>query len=216
MAGTPAPAVRRALALKLATVALTGWLLLPACGGPVETDDAGAPPVGDRNADTVPPAGDPDVVRPHVEELLRDYDRVADAIVADPGVAADRDELLVQQLLHLFEPGSDHAERRLDAWAANGEAGVSMRPVDDGHLTNESRLDGAIEVVSEDEVRFPTCDEQRYEVLDRQGRVIRRAEHFRRPGQGIAVRVDGEWRLRRLDVFEGTAGCRTEQRRTGE
>jgi hypothetical protein len=198
---------------RLATLAFAGSILLAACGG---DDDQAAAGNGaelssgrDRTSGTEPAADDPEAVRPFVEDLLERYDEVTDQIVADPGVAADRDDLLVQEYLALFEPDSDYAEHRLEAWAANGEAGVSMRPIDDEHLTNESHLDGEIEAVSDDEVRFPTCDEQRFEVLDRQGRVTQRTDLFVQPGEGVAVRVDGEWRLRRLDAFDGTAGCRT-------
>lgn len=203
--------LRRQQVLRLATVAVAGAALLAACGGDDATADRASELSSDsgRTSDTEPPADDPEAVRPFVEDLLERYDEVTDQIVADPAVAADRDDLLVQEYLSLFEPGSDYAEQRLESWAANGEAGVSMRPVDDQHLTNESQLDGEIEAVSDDEVRFPTCDEQRFEVLDRQGRVTQRTELFVQPGEGVAVRVDGEWRLRQLDAFEGTAGCRT-------
>lgn len=193
----------------LATLAFAGSILLPACGGDDATSGTERLSDSGRTSGTEPPADDPEAVRPFVEDLLERYDEVTDQIVADPGVAADRNDLLVQEYLALFEPDSDYAEQRLDAWAANGEAGVSMRPIDDEHLTNESHLDGEIEAVSDDEVRFPTCDEQRLEVLDRQGRVTQRTELFVQPGEGVAVRVDGEWRLRQLDAFDGTAGCRT-------
>jgi hypothetical protein len=198
-------------------LAVGGMLLLDACGGADADQSAETASQGDsgRTSGTGPAADDPEAVRPFVEDLLEEYDEVTDEIVADPGVAADGDDLLVEEYLSLFEPDSDYADHRLESWAANGEAGVSMRPISEDQLTNVTHLDGEIEAVSDDEVRFPTCDEQRFEVLDSEGRVTQRTEFFEQPGEGVAVRVDGQWRLRRLDAFEATAGCRTSQTTEG-
>lgn len=202
--------------------ATAGWLLavavavgltvlLGACGD--DADGGRSEAAGDRAADDrggrhgdEPEATDPDEVRPYVEDLLRSHDLVVDQIITDPGVAADRDDPLVQQYLRLYEPDSDFAEGILDAWAADGEEGVSIQPYDDAHPANATTIDGEIEVVSPDEVRVPFCLEQR-QIVYRDEQPVQGLTLLERPGEVIAVRIDGEWLLRSRNVFGDRSEC---------
>jgi hypothetical protein len=193
-------------------LAVGGVLLLEACGGAAteESTEAASEDGGRRSSDAEPEADpdDPDAVRPYVEDLLEDYDRVVNQIIADPSVAADRDDLLVGEYLSLFEPDSQFAEDILANWAGNGEDGIALLPYSPDHPTNASRIDGDVEVVSADEVVVPTCVEQRY-VVHEGGRVTEGVPYQEQPGEIVVVRADGEWRLRRRDVFDNVNECET-------
>jgi hypothetical protein len=211
------PDVQRALVV-LGVTGVFAWsaLGLSACGG---DDDANAGGGGDDEktveagsaggAEVEPAATDAAAVLPYVEGLLSQYDHVVNQIVADPHVAADPDHPLVHEYLDLYEPDSDFARQLVDVWAERGAEGLSTRPIDDDHPASLTRLDGEIEVTSEDEVSFPACVERRLEVIDGEGRMTQRTPFRQQRGEGVAVRVDGEWRLRELAVLNGTATCRT-------
>jgi hypothetical protein len=205
----PRPGRRpRVAALAAATLAVVA----PACGdggaGAADADQIGIdarPGAGGATGAAALDGGD---ARRAVEGLLAAHDRIVNRIVADPSVAADASDPLVRQYVALFEPGSPHAAGALRAWADQAADGLTTRPFSADHPAFTSRLDGEVEVVADGEVRFPTCDEQRYGVADEAGDPIRLQPHAEVPGEGTAVVVDGEWRLRRLDVFAGADGCR--------
>jgi hypothetical protein len=203
---------RRSWPLVVAIVAGAG-LLLGACGGDGDGGEDQASS-GDAGDGAQRQASDPEAVRSEVDDLLANYDRVVNQIIADPGVAADREDPLVQEYLTLFEPGSDFAEEVLDAWVANGEEGVSVRPFDDQHPANRTRLDGEIEVEPADEARVPFCVEQRQNTY-RGDQLVQGLPLLERQGEIVAVRVDGEWLLQRRDVFGDRSGCRGEGEEEG-
>jgi hypothetical protein len=193
-----------------AVVILVGVLAAAACGG---GDGADGPPGEVASAEppsrtpaTEPPATHADAVQPYIEDLLARYDRVVNDIVADPSVAGDRGHPLVEEYVGLFEPDSDFVEQVLSVWVADGESGRSVQPYDDGSSAFESHLDGEIEALSEDEVVFPLCIERRMLVYA-DGALRQETPYAAEPGGGRAVRVDGAWRLRRLDVAADRAGC---------
>jgi hypothetical protein len=196
---------------------LTGLLAcgaagLTACGGDDEAGSGGADDADRVDAaasDAEPEATDAATVQPYVEGLLVSYDDVVNQIVADPHVAADPEHPLVHQYLDLYEPDSDFARQLVDVWAERGAEGLSTRPFDDQHPASLTRLDGDIDVVSGDEVTFPACIERRLVVVDGEGRTTQRTPFRQQRGEGVAVRVDGEWRLRELGAINGTANCRT-------
>ncbi|MFP3901534.1 MAG: hypothetical protein ACLFXM_11820 [Acidimicrobiia bacterium] len=161
----------------------------------------------DRSGDGVPPGTDPDAVAPYIEELLAAHDRVVNRIVADPEVATDREHPLVREYVELFEPGAPSVELAISTWEAQARAGTSIQPFSPEHPAFVSRVDGPVEPVSADEVRFPTCDERRYGVVDAAGELQELVPDEAVPGRGTAVRTEGEWKLRRLDVIAGQQGC---------
>lgn len=205
--GAAARAWLRQRALAFLTVVAVAGLAL-GCGGDASADSGGDDGAAEsagrsRSRPEEPPGTDPEEVEPHVTELLNSYDEVVTQIVADPGVAGDPDDPLVQEFVGLFEPDSETVDATLEWWVEMSEAGTTVRPASDRLAINESRLDGPIETVSADEVRFPTCDAQSREVRNGDGEVTQRTLYREVAGEGVAVRVDGQWRLRQLDIVEG-------------
>lgn len=198
---TPMPA--RAVAL-----VLLGALVAAACGD--DDDDTSSrttPPTEDAATSTTePPGTEPLEVQPYITDLLARYDEVTNQIVADPSVANDRNNPLIQDYLALVEPGSD-AEGAIQTWVDNAAQGITIRPYSDDAPPQATTVDGEIEAVSEEEVTFPTCVERNYRQYDGQGRETEFVTHQPVPGQGTAVRVDGEWRLRRVEIASAVVGC---------
>lgn len=184
-------------------IGVVGLLPSVACGdGSTSADDALGPGV------TLPPG--PESVRPDIERLLDRYDAVVNQIVADPSVARDPENPLIEEYLGLFEPGSAHAEELIDVWVQRDEEGLVTKPFSDEHPASTSRLDGEIQIRSDTEVAFPICVERRHLVYDREGRLQQRTPYREQPGDGVAVLVDGDWRLHERVVFSDTAHCQTE------
>lgn len=188
-------------ALVLASAAL-------ACGGGDDAD-GGADDIGLEARPRDP--GDAGEVRAAIESLLRDHDRVVNQIVVGPAVVNDPAAPLVREYVALYEPGSEAVDRAIDAWADQAAAGRSTQPASPDHPAFSSRLDGEVEPVSEGEVRFPTCDEQRYGIVDAAGTLVELRPEVQVRGEGTAVLVEGRWRIRRLDVIAGAEGCREEE-----
>jgi hypothetical protein len=189
-------------------VVLVAAFFSGACGDDDDDADSEATPsTEDAATSTTEPAGtEAGEVRPFVVDLLATYDEVTNQIVADPSVATNRDDPLIEDYLALVEPGSD-AEGAIQTWVDNAAQGITIRPYDDGAAAFVTGLDGEIETVSEDEVTFPTCEAQNYRQYDGQGRETEFVTGQSVPGQGTAVRVEGEWRLRRIDIASNAVGC---------
>jgi hypothetical protein len=192
-------------------VGVAGLLLLPACGGDGDragADEGRAGAVGSRNVGGAePPGSDVDEVRPYIADLLDQHDDVLNQILADPGVARDRDDLLIQQYVALYEPGSDFPDGVIAAWVTMSDAGEHLEPYQDGQEVNDTVLTD-VTPVSDDEVRFTTCHTLRYRSYDAGGQVVEEQPGQAQVGEGVAVRVDGEWRLRRIDTSD-VSGCAT-------
>lgn len=191
-----------------------GALLCAACssgdddasGGDTATaDDSG------RTTDrTQPPGTEADAVEPYITELLVRYDAAVNALNADPALADDEEDPAVKDYLAVFGPGSEQVDLSFESWQADAEAGTTVEPLDPEHPAIETILDGAIEVVSEDEVRFPKCEAHRYIVRDGEGNEVERVQLTAQPGQGVAVRVDGTWYLQELEIWDDMVGCRSQ------
>lgn len=208
------PAVGRAIRPARPTVpcalVVTLALMAGACGGADGgsggSGESGGAPAPDRLA--VPLGTDPAAVAPYVDELLSSYNASVNEIAATPTLAVDAEAPAVSAFVDLFEPGSEPAAAAVDFWRNQGVVGESTRPYTPGEPAFATRLDGAVETVSDDEVTFPTCVEVAFETVNAQGQRVDVEPGASVPGEGAAVRVDGEWRLRRLDQFTGTEGCR--------
>jgi hypothetical protein len=209
----PKPAVGRAIRPARPTVpcalvvalALVAGACGGADGGSGGSGESGGAPAPDRLA--VPLGTDTAAVAPYVDELLSSYNASVNEIAATPALAGDAEAPAVQAYLDLFEPGSEPAAAAVDFWRNQGIVGDSTRPYTPGEPAFATRLDGALETVSEDEVTFPTCVEVAFETVNAQGQRVDVEPGSSVPGEGAAVRVDGEWRLRRLDRFNGEEGC---------
>lgn len=199
-------------------ILVTGLVLVGlACsggGGEDDTSSDGAPlGVTTTTPTTGPPeasAASPDDVVPYIEDLLGRYDAAVNEIVADPAVAADRDSELVEEFLSLFEPGSEFAEESLEGWAAQGDTGIALRPLDAGTPVNETKLVGPLVRVSDDEVSFEQCAVQSFVKYDDDEEVTR-VERALLAGEGTAVRADGRWVLGELSTPPGMFGCLDER-----
>lgn len=150
-----------------------------------------------------------DEVAPHIRDLLKRYDEVVTKIVADPEVANDEDDPLVQEFLGLFEPGSDFAAGTLEAWVEYSGTGITLTPLAEGQPVNKTVLEGGLTAVDEDEVTFGQCTVLQY-VLYRNGEETERADRELLPGNGRAVRVEGAWRLIDISTPPEMQGCLTQ------
>lgn len=181
-------------------------------GSSSEGDERTEPESGGRARTPVtqPAATDAAAVTPFISELLVAHDEVVNQIIADPSVAEDPSDPLIEEFLGLFELDSDNAEELLGAWAERADEGLSTEPFDEEYPTTSSRLDGEVDPRGDDEVWFPYCSIRRYRVVDGDGNVVQEVPRQDQPGEGVAVRIDGEWRLRELSVVTNAFGCRTE------
>jgi hypothetical protein len=119
----------------------------------------------------------------------------------------DRAAPVVVEYLDLFEPASTVADEALAGWADSADAGTTVRPLNSSTPMIVSRLDGDIEAAGDDEVSFATCADHHYQQYDGQGVVQNVVDMVGRAGQGVAVRVDGRWRLRRLELRDDRPAC---------
>lgn len=207
------PRSRRGSRQCLAPLILAGaGLGLIGCGDSDDREaaasDVGVAEASSRSGRSEPAGSDPVAVEPYLAELLVHYDQVVNQLAADPGIARDEDDPLVQEYLGLFEPDSEIAAGAIAAWVDNAEAGISVLPYNDEHPAQVFSVDGDVEAVSDDEVRFPICAERRHRIYDGEGRETQQTRYFPVSGVGVAVRLDGEWRLRRLELVDDGAGCR--------
>lgn len=148
-------------------------------------------------------------VEPDIEDLLERYGSVVNRIIAEPSVAKDPDHPLMVDFAELFAPGSDQVAHSVAGWTALSESGTTIEPINGQHPATVSRLDGSVELTAADEVRFPTCEEHRYLQLNARGEVDELVENVLQHGAGVAVRIDGQWRLLELQIIADGAGCQT-------
>jgi hypothetical protein len=198
-------------------VLVAGAVVLAGCSSSTDNDGdtRGAPSeegasASPRTRSTEPPGSEPDAVRGYLEELLARYDNAVNAIIADPAVVRDRAHPEVQAYLDLFEPGSTVADDALAGWAESADAGMTVRPLLGDSPMIVSSLDGRVETVDDDEVSFATCADHQYQQHDGLGAVQDVVDVVGRAGEGVAVRVDGEWRLRRLELRDDRPACAAE------
>jgi hypothetical protein len=189
--------------LTLASVVLATTACTGGDSGDDRADDNGGS-VERASADT-----DPRELRDQMTELLASYDDVVNQILADPGVTQHEDDPLVDEYLKLFEPDSEFATEALDKWRANAHDGITIKPYDDAHPSNQTRLDGDVEVVSDHEVRFPTCSAFRQRVYQG-GKLVEGLPFMEQAGEAVAVADGDDWVFRRRDVFADQTKCQTD------
>ena len=197
-------------ALLAAAVLVTGCSSSTADGDASAAASDGAVSASPRTPPTEPPGSEPDAVRRHVEALLTRYDAAVNAIIVDPTVVRDRASSAVQAYVELFEPGSSVADDAVNGWARSADAGITVQPLRHDAPMIASRLDGEVETVDDDEVRFATCADHQYQQYDGGGVLQDVVDVVGRAGEGVAVRVDGEWRLRRLELRDDRPACAPE------
>ena len=158
----------------------------------------------------MPLGTEPEAVAPYIDDLLTSYNTSVNEIAAAPTLATDPAASALEAYLRLFEPDSAAASQAVAFWRNQAAVGDSTRPYRPERPAFDTRIDGPVETVSEDEVTFPTCVEIAFETVNAQGQRLDVEPGASVPGEGTAVRIDDEWVLRRLDQFAGTEGCRGE------
>lgn len=207
--------IAQGVAVLAAVLTLLGLgLAASACG---DDDDGGSPRAerGGSSGDTTvpstePPGSEPAEVRVYIEDLLAQLDEVTDQIVRDPAVVLDPESELVEEFETLYAPDSEGLTGGLGAFRQSAEDGTRLEPVNSDH-TIQTDLTGDVETIDEEHVSFPVCSTMTHRELDRDGTVVEYIPHLAHPGEGFAVRVEGEWRLERLDVFTNTVCPETTQ-----
>jgi hypothetical protein len=194
-----------------AVAAVCVVLAAAACGGSdgdSGTDIGGVDPE-ERDREQ-PQASEGTSVAPYIQALLDEHSAAVDEILSNPQVARDPDSPAVQRYVELYEPDSDVPDQVMEAWVEAADRGERARPSDPDQPMNILRIDGEVDVVAEDEVTFPVCDEQRLVVEDADGNVVDDLTYEPLRGEGTAVHVEGRWFLRRIDLAADPVQCGTE------
>ncbi|HEY8543696.1 MAG TPA: hypothetical protein VIL36_01565 [Acidimicrobiales bacterium] len=201
---TAAPAVTIAVAVALAAGACGSGPGDASDGDTRGTDDiAGVEPGARETGDAA------DDLRAELEDLLARHDTVTSRIMADPSVVHDAGSALVDEYLDLFEPGSEQTANALARWAERADSGTSVESTDPDVPAISYRLDeDELPAPDGDEVTFRICSVERYVVYGPGGDVEDMVDNPGTPGTATAVRVDGEWRLRSIDVVFNGSFCR--------
>lgn len=175
-----------------------------ACGGDDDGEDADPGPSEVTTTTTSqPPGDDPAAVEPYVVELLARFDEVTDQIVRDPSVVEDPESPLIEQLEAIYAPDAEGMAGSLQAFRRDADAGLRSEPVN-SDTTIRTDVTGEVETVDENTVTVPVCSVMTYRRLDRDGAVHELIAYLAQPGEVTAVRVEGVWRLERVDVFGNT------------
>jgi hypothetical protein len=174
-----------------------------ACSGDDDDGDT-TDPTNEITTTTAQPSGDDAAaVRPYVEELLTQLDEVTDQIIRDPTLVQDPDSPLVEQLESIYAPDAEGLAGSLETFRRDAEAGTHAEPVN-SDTTIRSEVTGDPEKVDEDTVTVPICSVMTLRKVDRNGAVLELIAYLAQPGEVTATRVDGVWRLERVDVFDNT------------
>jgi hypothetical protein len=195
---------------EVALVTLVLVLVSAACSGGGGGDDIDPVANGGRGGND-PSADDPEAVEDVVADLLERHDEVVAEALTDPSVAEDEDSELVAELRDLYTSDSEMPDEIVTAWLRDAEQGTSTHPMEVGYPTVASRVVGAVDTVSDSEVRFSLCQERRYAIYDADGQLLEMMPYQEVPGEGAAVRVDGDWLLVRLDTFDDQNECAAEE-----
>lgn len=162
-----------------------------------QPDDADAPET-ETTATTQSPASRQEDVRPHIEDLLSAWDESMTPILADPQpVADDPDHRLREELAEFFTDGSLYIQDLgllLDSYISQD---TGIRPGPTG-LVQQTTLLHFTETADDDHISFVFCSftDGAYFILSTGAEQPPTVEV--RQGAGDAIRVDGEWRLDRL------------------
>jgi hypothetical protein len=158
---------------------------------------------------TQPPGTDPGAVRSYIVELLTHHDESRDRLAANPGPASDPDHPFVQDYRSTWETGAAFPQETLDYFAQLASAGERIVSTSDRPAVTDE-LVGEVYAVSNDEVSFRTCTKASFQRVSAEGDVIEVINNVE-SGMGVAVRVDGEWKLRKFaEEVGGNDACNAE------
>lgn len=145
--------------------------------------------------DEDPPGTDVAAVTPVLQSLVDRYDASVAAVLADPSVASEPANALVNAYLELFVPGAPFPATVVGFWAGEGEQGRFYRPGPRGQMYVSTVQ--SVQSDSADQVTFIVCTLKSIVIVDASGAELS-AEGGQTAGSVVALRVDGIWLLRDL------------------
>ena len=208
---------------RLAIAAVAVLVLVAGCssgGSNGASADATAPTSSTQQTTTTTGAGQttttvaqdeprsPIAAVPYVMRLLGRYDQVVQKIVADPSVARDRGNPLVQEFLGLFPRANSFADGSLDGWVGQADRRVVIKPLATGKPLTITKLHGSsFTVTARNTVSYDQCTILNYRTYTN-GALTERVERRRLAGTVTAIRVQGHWRLSAISTPPGLkTGC---------
>jgi hypothetical protein len=135
------------------------------------------------------------------------YDAAASAILGDPRIASDASDPRVAAYVSLFVADSAFPKGAMAAWAQEGEQGRAYRPGAAGRLLKSTVV--SVSAGSTDTAAFEICTVRSFVIVDASGQTIG-SEGGIAAAHGVAVRENGEWRLRDLTEIASSM-CRSDQ-----
>jgi hypothetical protein len=137
--------------------------------------------------------------------LMARYDTATTAILEDPRIASDVSDPRVAAYESVFVADSSFSKGALASWAQEGAQGRAYRPGADGQLL-KSRVVSVS--TGTDSAAFDVCTAKSFVIVDSSGQTIG-SEGGVAAAHGVAVRDDGEWKLRDLTEIASSV-CRSE------
>lgn len=157
------------------------------------------PPTSDgASVSSREPSGtDVEMVTPVLQALVDRYDTVVAAVLADPRVVNDPEDLLVAEYLALFTTDNPYPLEVIENWKGEAEAGRFYVPGPGGVLRVSTVT--SVTAVSADEVEFVVCIANSVVITNEAGEAIESRGGVD-AGELRAAREGGMWLLRDLSL----------------
>lgn len=140
---------------------------------------------------------------PVLQVLIDRYDSAVAAVLADPRVARDSGNVLVETYVGLFTPDSSFPATVIAGWQREADQGRFYRAGPNGVMRQSSVME--VTAQSSDEVAFTICVRNSVVVTDEAGNTIE-SQGGVTAGTIRAGRVDGIWLIRDLSQ-SSPEGC---------
>lgn len=182
------------------TSAVSATTASPTTDSPPSNSATSPPTSVTAPSSTLPPDAGPagtDVaaVTPVLQSLVNRHDAAVAAVLADPRVALEAGNALVEAYLELFTPGASFPAVVVSSWQREADEGRFYRPGPRGVMRESTVM--SVSPVSDDEVEIAICSRNSVEITNEAG-VVLEAQGGVSAGQLTATRVDGVWLLREL------------------
>jgi hypothetical protein len=192
----------KATSRKRRTVALAifGVLLVAGCGDDDEAagqDEPTSTTSESRSttSTTQPPGTEPTAVEPIVEDLIARLDEVTDEIVREPSVVLNPDAPVLAELREVVT--ADEYEARVRVYRENAESGLVYEPLNADRIASTT-VASELSTVDDNTVQAFLCVLNTYRATDTEG-YGEVKDGLAHPGLVTAVRIDGAWRIERID-----------------
>ncbi|HWL41762.1 MAG TPA: hypothetical protein VNQ73_02375 [Ilumatobacter sp.] len=124
-------------------------------------------------------------------------------MLADPRIARDATNPLVEAYFALFAPGASFPSTVVEGWVREADQGRFYQPGPAGVMRRSTVM--SMTATSDDEVSFTICAQNSVRIIDEAGNPVE-AQGGVQGGLVNAVRVNGVWLLR--DLSQSSAeGC---------